>query len=58
MLKPMQSLSVGIIGGGFAGLRCADILIQHSVKVTILEARNRLGGRVGQSWHLGHPVDL
>jgi NADPH-dependent 2,4-dienoyl-CoA reductase/sulfur reductase-like enzyme len=51
-------ISVGIVGAGFAGLRCADILLQHGFKVTILEARNRLGGRVGQSWHLGHPVDL
>ena len=51
-------ISVGIVGAGFAGLRCADILLQHGFKVTILEARNRLGGRVGQSWYLGHPVDL
>jgi monoamine oxidase len=51
-------ISVGIVGAGFAGLRCADILLQHGFKATILEARNRLGGRVGQSWHLGHPVDL
>jgi hypothetical protein len=53
-----QPISVGIVGAGFAGLRCADILLQHGFKVTILEARNRLGGRVGQSWHLGHQVDL
>lgn len=51
-------ISVGVVGAGFAGLRCADILLQHGFKVTILEARDRLGGRVGQSWHLGHPVDL
>jgi NADPH-dependent glutamate synthase beta subunit-like oxidoreductase len=37
---------VGIVGAGVAGLRCADILLQHGVKVTILEARNRVGGRV------------
>jgi monoamine oxidase len=37
---------VGIIGAGFAGLRCADILIQNGAKVTILEARDRIGGRV------------
>ena len=53
-----KPISVGIVGAGFAGLRCADILLQHGCKVTILEARDRLGGRVGQSWHLGHPVDL
>lgn len=37
---------VGIVGAGLAGLRCAEILISEGVKVTILEARDRLGGRV------------
>lgn len=37
---------VGVIGAGLAGLRCADILIQNGAQVTILEARDRLGGRV------------
>jgi NADPH-dependent 2,4-dienoyl-CoA reductase/sulfur reductase-like enzyme len=58
MSRAKLPVSVGIVGAGFAGLRCADVLLQHGFKVTILEARNRLGGRVGQSWHLGHPVDL
>ncbi|KAJ1326707.1 spermine oxidase [Microdochium nivale] len=39
---------VGIIGAGLAGLRCADVLIQHGFQVTILEGRDRLGGRVHQ----------
>lgn len=38
---------VGVIGAGLSGLRCADILIQNGVRVTILEARGRIGGRVG-----------
>lgn len=37
---------VGIVGAGLAGLRCADILLKHGVKVTILEGRDRIGGRV------------
>lgn len=53
-----RQISVGIVGAGFAGLRCADVLLRHGFKVTILEARNRLGGRVAQSNHLGHLVDL
>lgn len=40
---------VGIIGAGFSGLRCADILVQNGARVTILEARDRIGGRVGSS---------
>ncbi|KAF9738961.1 polyamine oxidase 4 [Paraphaeosphaeria minitans] len=49
---------VGIVGAGVAGLRCADVLLQHGVKVTILEGRNRVGGRLCQSDALGHKVDL
>ncbi|KAJ5736153.1 uncharacterized protein N7483_001278 [Penicillium malachiteum] len=49
---------VGIIGAGLAGLRCADILIQNGAKVTILEARNRIGGRIYQDDLEGHEVDL
>ncbi|KAK2758969.1 hypothetical protein FQN54_003067 [Arachnomyces sp. PD_36] len=49
---------VGIIGAGLAGLRCADILIQSGVRVTILEARNRIGGRVYQDSIGGHLVDF
>lgn len=29
------------------GLRCAEVLIKKDVKVTILEGRDRVGGRVG-----------
>jgi len=37
---------VGIIGAGISGLRCAEILLQNGCEVTILEARDRIGGRV------------
>ncbi|KAF2729383.1 amine oxidase [Polyplosphaeria fusca] len=49
---------VCVVGAGTAGLRCADVLLQHGVKVTILEGRNRVGGRLCQSDALGHRVDL
>ena len=41
-----RKLHVGIIGAGVAGLRCADVLLEQGVQVTVLEARNRIGGRV------------
>ncbi|KAI2472925.1 FAD/NAD(P)-binding domain-containing protein [Annulohypoxylon bovei var. microspora] len=49
---------VGIVGAGISGLRCADILLNHGFKVTILEARNRIGGRICQSDELGYTVDI
>ncbi|KAE8355185.1 FAD/NAD(P)-binding domain-containing protein [Aspergillus coremiiformis] len=53
-----KSPSVAIIGAGLSGLRCADILIQNGARVTIFEARNRLGGRVHQSKVGDHLIDL
>lgn len=40
---------VGIVGAGISGLRCAERLIRQGFKVTIIEARDRIGGRVGLS---------
>ncbi|KZL68581.1 flavin containing amine oxidoreductase [Colletotrichum incanum] len=64
LLRRKQSESgprphVAIIGAGLAGLRCADILIQHGLLVTIIEGRERLGGRMFQeTLPNGHTVDL
>ncbi|KAL9611462.1 MAG: hypothetical protein Q9167_003899 [Letrouitia subvulpina] len=38
---------VCVIGAGMAGLRCAQVLTERGLKVTIFEARDRTGGRVG-----------
>lgn len=35
-----------IVGAGIAGLRCATVLHESGIRVTILEARDRIGGRV------------
>ncbi|KAJ5688692.1 hypothetical protein N7462_003084 [Penicillium macrosclerotiorum] len=44
-------IHVGVIGAGLAGLRCAEILIEHGINVTVIEARDRLGGRSrGPNW--------
>ena len=38
---------VCIVGAGVSGLRCAQVLSEKGLKVTILEGRDRIGGRVG-----------
>lgn len=46
---------VCVVGAGVSGLRCADILLKAGLRVTVLEARNRVGGRVSRligSWRL------
>jgi monoamine oxidase len=35
-----------VVGGGFAGLAAADELLRSGVDVTVVEARDRVGGRV------------
>ncbi|ROT41480.1 FAD/NAD(P)-binding domain-containing protein [Sodiomyces alkalinus F11] len=50
---------IGIVGAGLAGLRCADILCRYGFRVTIVEGRDRIGGRMVQErLPNGHLVDL
>ncbi|KAM0247250.1 hypothetical protein ACHAQJ_009917 [Trichoderma viride] len=56
---PGSKPHVGIVGAGLSGLRCADILLQHGFQVTIIEGRNRIGGRLYQArLGNGHLVDM
>ncbi|KAF5343873.1 hypothetical protein D9757_014105 [Collybiopsis confluens] len=48
-----RPIHVCIVGAGVSGLRCADILLSHGFQVTVLEARDRIGGRICQSRELG-----
>ena len=46
--------STCIVGAGVSGLRCATVLLDHAYEVTIIEARNRVGGRVRNISSLSH----
>ena len=37
---------VCVVGAGVSGLRCADVLSGKGMEVTVVEARDRIGGRV------------
>ena len=43
--------TVAVVGGGIAGLAAATVLAERGVSVTLLEASDRLGGRVA-AWPL------
>ncbi|MGL4423897.1 MAG: flavin monoamine oxidase family protein [Gemmataceae bacterium] len=47
-----------VIGAGVSGLACAAQLAAAGVAVTVLEARDRIGGRVWTDRSLGMPIDL
>jgi len=50
--------TVVVIGAGVAGLAAARSLRETGYRVVVLEARDRIGGRVSTSHALGHPIDL
>ena len=47
-----------VVGAGMAGLVAARLLHDSGFAVTVLEARDRLGGRVWTDDRVGAPVDL
>ncbi|WP_233518255.1 protoporphyrinogen oxidase [Streptomyces corynorhini] len=49
---------VVVIGGGIAGLAAAHRLLDTGVRVTLLEATDRLGGKLRTGEIAGAPVDL
>lgn len=47
-----------VIGAGVAGLAAARELAAASLKVVVLEARDRVGGRIWTDTSLGAPIDM
>ncbi|MFE7777211.1 protoporphyrinogen oxidase [Streptomyces sp. NPDC057445] len=53
-----RTAHVVVIGGGIAGLAAAHRLLSSGVRVTLLEATTRLGGKLQAGEIAGAPVDL
>lgn len=53
-----RNADVLVIGAGIAGLRAAQVLVAAGRRVIVLEARDRLGGRIRTDRSWGVPVDL
>lgn len=51
-------MKIIIIGAGISGLSAAKELIQHGIDVIILEARERIGGRIWKADNFDIPIDL
>ena len=56
--QPSQTADAVIIGAGLAGLACAQQLIAAGRKVVVLEARQRIGGRIWSEQRQGYAIDL
>ncbi len=56
--KPLINTKVLVIGAGMAGLAVGHAAHLSGADVTVLEARDRLGGRIWTDHSLGVPVDL
>lgn len=46
-----------VVGGGLAGLACAEGLVRRGRSVHVLEAGEAVGGRARTVWHRGRPVE-
>lgn len=57
-LRAQEASRVVVVGAGVAGLSAARVLAREGFRVTVLEGRQRVGGRVWTDRSLGMPIEL
>lgn len=57
-MSHLMSYDACVIGAGLAGLRAAQRLSERGLRVVVLEARDRVGGRTKEGTLCGEAVDL
>jgi choline dehydrogenase-like flavoprotein len=55
--QPGKGLKIVVIGAGMAGLSAAATLVEAGAEVVVVEARDRIGGRIFTDRSLGVPVE-
>lgn len=58
LLTERQPRTAIVIGAGIAGAAAARTFVDAGVRVTVLEARDRIGGRLHDDARWGQPVEL
>jgi monoamine oxidase len=58
MALAAEKADVVIIGAGLSGLRSAEMLVEQGLKVVVLDANNRVGGRVQTVQTVDGPIDV
>ena len=53
----MEHLDTVVVGAGISGLTAAKLLVQTGQRAVVLEARDRIGGRVHTDRAGAHPID-
>ena len=54
----LRGVDVVVVGAGISGVSAAHDLTLYGYNVTVIEARNRIGGRIHTNRDLGFPIEL